>query len=75
MYTRDAQVGMHDVFDEDDFYPMLARLIVENLEVEKWLFKIDNMAGGRGLACVRPSGLNVIALIRAEKASHPNRWV
>jgi hypothetical protein len=43
-------VGAHDIVDDDDLYSNLSRLIVDHLHVARWIFKIDNEFGGRGIA-------------------------
>lgn len=41
-----------DIYDESEFYISLARLVANNLYVNKWLFKIDDEFNGRGHAYV-----------------------
>ena len=41
-----------DIYDDNEFYMSLARLIANNLYVNKWLFKIDDEFNGRGHAYI-----------------------
>jgi len=68
--------GAHDIYDEADLLAYLSRLIVEHLSVQRWLLKIDNESGGRGVAMLNTSSkaFKVLGSIRAEKAQHANRW-
>ncbi|GMH84334.1 hypothetical protein TrVE_jg5934 [Triparma verrucosa] len=34
-------VGAHDIYDEEDFVVALCKLISSNLDVKRWMFKID----------------------------------
>jgi hypothetical protein len=49
-------------------------LIVEHLDCNKWIFKIDNEWGGRGVAHFDPGHMKAVARLRNEKTSHPVRW-
>lgn len=66
--------GAHDIYDEADLLAYLSKLMVEHLDVQRWLLKIDNEAGGRGVAMVDTARFKVMAAVRAEKAQHANRW-
>ena len=37
-----------DIYDEQEFYLSLAKLIAHNLYVHTWIFKIDDEGNGRG---------------------------
>ena len=52
-------VGATDVYDRDDLVSALANLVVDNLHVQRWIIKIDNETGGRGLAYFEPAKLRV----------------
>ena len=39
-----------DIYDEQEFYLSLAKLIAHNLYVHTWIFKIDDEVHGRGHA-------------------------
>ena len=66
--------GAHDIYDSVDLYTYLAKLIVDHLGVERWIFKIDNESGGRGLACMETAHFRVVQSLREEKQQHSNRW-
>jgi hypothetical protein len=40
-----------DIYDEQEFFLSLAKLIMNNLYVHTWVFKIDDEFNGRGHAC------------------------
>ncbi|CAG9318397.1 unnamed protein product [Blepharisma stoltei] len=42
--------GAYDIYDEKEFMATLTRLIANNLNIDVWLFKIDNEFSGRGHA-------------------------
>jgi len=42
--------GEHDIYSAPQLFEVLARLVTENLDVQRWLFKIDNEFDGRGTA-------------------------
>mmetsp|Transcript_22620 Transcript_22620/g.44816 ORF Transcript_22620/g.44816 Transcript_22620/m.44816 type:complete len:1178 (+) Transcript_22620:87-3620(+) len=66
--------GAHDIFDEDDFYSFFAKLIVDHLDCARWLFKIDNEYGGRGIAYFDTAQVKIISIVRREKQNHSVRW-
>jgi IQ domain-containing protein H len=43
-------VSSVDIYDEQEFVLSLAKLIVGNLYVQTWVFKIDDEFNGRGTA-------------------------
>jgi len=66
--------GAHDIYDVHDLYAYLAKLMVDNLNVSKWFFKIDNESGGRGLAWLESSSIRLWNVLREEYAAHESRW-
>uniref|UniRef100_A0A8C5MM00 IQ motif containing H n=1 Tax=Leptobrachium leishanense TaxID=445787 RepID=A0A8C5MM00_9ANUR len=42
--------GVYDIYNEQQFLDSLGQLIVSNLHVSRWLFKVDNEFGGSGTA-------------------------
>lgn len=42
--------GVTEIYDEKEMINSLALLIQSNSEIKKWIFKIDNETGGRGIA-------------------------
>jgi hypothetical protein len=67
-----AHVG--GIFDEDALYSALARLIVDHIDVQRWLFKIDDESGSRGVAFFEPQGLKIVAAVRGDRLTHATRW-
>lgn len=67
-------IGAHGIFDESDFYLYFAKLIVDQLECQRWCIKLDHESGGRGTAYFDPGSLKVIQNVRSEKANHSVRW-
>ena len=43
-------VSAYDIYERSEFEQALARLIANNLDVNVWIFKIDDEFGGRGHA-------------------------
>ena len=43
-------MSAYDIQDRDEFEIALARLIINNLDVNVWIFKIDDEFGARGHA-------------------------
>jgi hypothetical protein len=41
-------VGAHDIYDEEDFVIALTKLIASNLDVERWMFRVDVDYGNVG---------------------------
>ena len=42
--------GSYEIYDEKEFINSLSMLIANNLQIEIWLFKIDDEFHGRGIA-------------------------
>ena len=42
--------GVTEIYDEKELMNSLALLIQNNNHVDRWLLKIDNEGGGRGIA-------------------------
>ena len=45
-------MSAYDISDKNEFELALARLIINNLDVNTWIFKIDDEYGARGHACL-----------------------
>jgi hypothetical protein len=43
-------VSAYDIYERKEFEQALSRLIANNLDVNIWIFKIDDEFGGRGHA-------------------------
>jgi hypothetical protein len=67
--------GCSEIYDESDLFSSLSKLMVDNIEANRWVFKIDNETGGRGCAYldVKEDWKTIMAL-REEKINHPQRW-
>ena len=35
-------IGAHDIYSTTDFYTALAALITSNMEVKRWIFRLNN---------------------------------
>jgi hypothetical protein len=61
-------VGAHDIYDEEDFIVALTKLIASNLDVERWMFKIDVDYGNVGSGYFDVDRLKVMGDLRKERA-------
>ncbi|NXO42783.1 IQCH protein, partial [Locustella ochotensis] len=68
--------GEWDIHSREQLLGALSRLIVDNLEVQRWLFKVDDERGGDGTAsCDVISHLECYPWIRRERQGHgPGAW-
>ena len=53
-----------DIYDEQEFFLSLAKLIMNNLYVHTWVFKIDDEFNGRGHACLNINHIKSLANLR-----------
>jgi hypothetical protein len=53
-----------DIYDEQEFTLSLAKLIVGNLYVQTWVFKIDDEFNGRGSAYLNLDHVKSLASLR-----------
>lgn len=53
-----------DIYDEQEFFVSLAKLIANNLYVHTWIFKIDDEFNSRGHAYLNISQIKAIAALR-----------
>jgi len=42
--------GEYDIYDEKHLVKSLAQLIIEHLDIQRWIFKIDDHFDGLGIA-------------------------
>jgi hypothetical protein len=59
--------GANDLFEIEDTIRSLARLIAMNVDIPRWIFKIENEFGGRGTAYYDVSHLSIISELRRER--------
>ena len=60
-------MSAYDIQDKGEFELALARLIVNNLDVNVWVFKIDDEYGARGHASLNVEQLKTIMELRRRK--------
>jgi len=60
--------GAHDLYEEEEIYSALAKLIAAYIDVPRWIFKIDDEFGGRGHAYFDVSNLKQAIMLRNERA-------
>ena len=60
-------IGSHDIFNKDEFFDRLTRLIAENLYINTWIFKIDDEYNGRGHASINMIDFKTISALRKNK--------
>lgn len=66
--------GAHDLYDEDDLIGSLAHLVAHNLDVPKWVFKVDDEFGGRGNAHFLTNRLPCYPALLAQYDNDPHVW-
>lgn len=54
----------YDIYHHWDFLLSLAKLILHNLHVSTWIFKIDNEFNGRGHASLNVDGIKIVVDLR-----------
>jgi len=57
-------VSSVDIYDEQEFILSLAKLIVGNLYVQTWVFKIDDEFNGRGTAYLNLDHIKSLSNLR-----------
>jgi hypothetical protein len=66
--------GAHDLYDQDDLVGSLAHLIAHNLDVPKWIFKVDDEFGGRGHAHFFTADLPCFSALLVAYDADPKHW-
>lgn len=61
-------VGAYDIFEETEIYSTLAKLVAANLDVDRWLLKIDDEIDGRGIALLDMNKFRVVQRVRVERS-------
>ena len=62
-------VSAYDIYDKNEFEAALARLIANNLDVNVWLFKIDDEFGARGHASLDVDQVRTIVELKKKKVA------
>lgn len=60
-------VSAYDIYDRTEFEAALARLIANNLDVNVWLFKIDDEFSARGIASLDVEQVRTIVELKKKK--------
>lgn len=56
-----------DIYEKTEFEAALTRLIADNLDVNEWIFKMDNEYDGRGHASLKVDQVRTILELRKKK--------
>jgi IQ domain-containing protein H len=62
-------VSQVDIYDESEMLMSLAKLIVANLYVHTWVFKIDDEFNGRGIAILNLDSVKALTVLRKKPQS------
>ena len=66
--------GEADIRDETHLLRSLAQLVLDHIDVQRWLFKVDDHFDGLGIAyCDILQHLSCCSAIRAERIQWPDR--
>jgi hypothetical protein len=60
-------VGAHDIYDVDELVATLVKLICTNLDVSRWIIRVDDDTDGRGVALLDVDLLECVGQLRAER--------
>ena len=60
-------VSAYDIYNPLELENALSRLIANNLDVNIWLFKIDDEFGGRGHASINVDNIRTVVELRKKK--------
>ncbi|XP_010145615.1 PREDICTED: IQ domain-containing protein H, partial [Eurypyga helias] len=68
--------GESDIYDREQLIGVLSQLVVDNMDVRRWLFKADGHSGGNGTAyCDIISHLKCYHWVQKERRRYsPERW-
>ena len=62
-----TSISAVDIYDTQEFYLQLAKLIANNLYVNIWIFKIDDEFSSRGHAYINIDSIKSLADIRRKQ--------
>lgn len=62
-------IGAHDIYTEDDFLIALTRLIASNVDVRRWLIKLNTDFNAETFAYVDVDKMSLMATLRNEQAA------
>jgi hypothetical protein len=62
-------IGAHDIFSQEDLYIALSRLVASNLDVNRWLIKLNFDYNGEATVVLDSKKMNVVHALRAEQAT------
>ena len=62
-------MSAYDIYEKKEFEQALARLIANNLDVNVWIFKIDDEFGGRGHASLDVEQVRTVVELRRKNGS------
>jgi len=66
--------GMHDLYDEPSLVQGLAQLMCTHLDVPRWVFKLDDEFGGRGIAHIDTATLGCYQELLRAHDRDPDGW-
>lgn len=64
-----APIGAHDISTSGDFYVALSSLIASNIEVKRWVFRLNSDFNNEGYAYLETDRLSVMTGLRREIAT------
>lgn len=62
-------IGAHDIFSQEDLYIALSRLVASNLDVNRWLIRLNFDYNGEATVILDVKRMNVVHALRAEQAT------
>jgi hypothetical protein len=67
--------GEFDIYNKDQMYESLAQAIVDNLHIQRWIFKLDDEFNGRGIAyCDIAKNLSCYNAALKEMVKYGDKW-